>query len=117
MDVKEYKKTLKNFEISEQARLRVRASAADDMLRSLPGEAEWNELFPDGPSYQEKRDSLIAVRDDALRELEAFPSDLASEHKRLESATVGTPVSKIDPGAPDRKKAGSYTTSPTPPIL
>jgi len=104
MDVKEYKKTLKNFEISEQARLRVRASAADDMLRSLPGEAEWNELFPDGPSLTQKRDSLIAVREEALAELKAKSLDLTAELERQKTATTGIPVFKDGPGIMDSNK-------------
>ena len=104
MDIRIYEKSLENFKISERARLQMRVRAIDNMLSSLPGETDWNMLSPEGPSLRQKRDSLVAVREDALHALKSHPLDLAAELDRQKTATIGLPVCKAGPGIWDPKK-------------
>jgi hypothetical protein len=92
VDLKVCEKPLGNFRVSERTRLLLRAGAADDMLGSLPGEAEWKALNPDGPSLKEKRDSLVAVREEALAAFKAQPLDPAAGADRRRHLTRGLPV-------------------------
>jgi len=114
MEIKEYKTPLENFTISKRTQLRMRAGSADNMLRELPGEADWKTLNPDGPGLKEKRHALIAVRDEALAELSKLPADLEAKQARMKTAATGLPVGKPSQADRDSKtasKSGGLTSS------